>query len=410
MSHETSDAHFEELAKTNPSKLMRLISDGSLPSHRLTYAAEILGRGVQSGEVTTILLGLLHHVHPSVREGAILGLDGQVFDERMVTALTVLEGTDPSPGVRTVAKGHLLAWLKERDSPLPWNYEDHALATGGRFVEPAVVIRETFAPDPAVVAQAKASVMRTLSTTTQCEYVGYRGNGCTTLATCFGSYDGDRPQYRCDEHCGHCQDDGMCTPHRSDSPTTMPCARCGDAIPYRADDNDPREKAMDCCRACDEAVLKQCWDDERAKVASLTERLRSAAAKSPPPDIDGDMSALILGGSFGCRADVIAIEKLEGFAYGTKGGGVVSGLVASSAIAGGIAWLAHELGIRCVEISASRWRGMIVGRPNATDAMVKVAIMRLIPSFPSRSNCHERDAAGCGLAAAWSLGGERRAS
>ena len=59
-------------------------------------------------------------------------------------------------------------------------------------------------------------------------------------------------------------------PPTAPTPTEMPCARCGIGIPYRADEVDPTCNAMDCCRACYEAVLRECWESERAKVATLT--------------------------------------------------------------------------------------------------------------------------------------------
>lgn len=60
------------------------------------------------------------------------------------------------------------------------------------------------------------------------------------------------------------------------------------------------------------------------------------------------------------------------------------------------------------EVTASEWRRGIVGRPSASDAMIKAAIVRQVAGWPSRSNEHERDAAGVALAAFNMARGSRR--
>jgi len=107
-------------------------------------------------------------------------------------------------------------------------------------------------------------------------------------------------------------------------------------------------------------------------------------------------------------ADVVAVEKLEGIAFPTKGGGVVASLIASSNVAGGIAWSAATLGIRVVEMSAREWRRLVCRNPSASDAQVKEAVERLVHGLPKRTNCHVRDAVGLALAVGWHLGGEAR--
>ncbi len=104
-------------------------------------------------------------------------------------------------------------------------------------------------------------------------------------------------------------------------------------------------------------------------------------------------------------ADIVAVEKIEGIAYAAKGGGIVGALVASSSIAGGIAWLARERGHRVVEMTARAWRGLVLGRPQASDQQIKAAIPGLIHGMPKTSNCHVRDALGLAVGVAWSMGG-----
>ncbi|MGE0792468.1 MAG: crossover junction endodeoxyribonuclease RuvC [Sandaracinaceae bacterium] len=105
------------------------------------------------------------------------------------------------------------------------------------------------------------------------------------------------------------------------------------------------------------------------------------------------------------RIDVVAVERLEGFAFPSKGPGIVSGLIAGSRAAGVTAAIAWSLGIRVVEMTANTWRRLVLGRPAATDALIANVIPRLVHGWPKRSNVHVRDAGGLALGVAWHLGG-----
>lgn len=105
---------------------------------------------------------------------------------------------------------------------------------------------------------------------------------------------------------------------------------------------------------------------------------------------------------------IIAIEKLEGIAFGPKGAGIVPHLISASNAAGvakGAAQLLATRGQLAIhEASARTWRSAVVGKANASDAGIKVAIQRLVPNWPKVSNSHERDAAGVAIHAARVLG------
>jgi HEAT repeat protein len=73
-----------------------------MPITDLTFAAEIAGRIDDSEKVRPILLGLLQHPAPIVREGAIYGLAGHV-DSSVISELKRLTATDLSRAVRTAA-------------------------------------------------------------------------------------------------------------------------------------------------------------------------------------------------------------------------------------------------------------------------------------------------------------------
>lgn len=105
---------------------------------------------------------------------------------------------------------------------------------------------------------------------------------------------------------------------------------------------------------------------------------------------------------------IIAIEKLEGIAFAPKGAGIVPHLISASNAAGvakGAAQLLATRGQLAIhEASARTWRSAVVGKANASDAGIKVAIQRLVPNWPKVSNSHERDACGVAIHAARVVG------
>jgi Holliday junction resolvasome RuvABC endonuclease subunit len=103
--------------------------------------------------------------------------------------------------------------------------------------------------------------------------------------------------------------------------------------------------------------------------------------------------------------DVVAIEKIAGFAFAPKGPGVVSALIASASVAGMIAEVSRTCVRRVVEMTARESRKLICNRANASDALVKTVVMRLVHGMPLRSNSHVRDAVVVAMGAAWHLGG-----
>ena len=98
-----SEALFEYLVTEDPDKALRLIESGEVRPGVLTYAAEIAGRELPADVVVPVLLRLLKHPAPVVREGAVYGL--REHDEpRVLGALQALQ-KDKSPAVRSAAAG-----------------------------------------------------------------------------------------------------------------------------------------------------------------------------------------------------------------------------------------------------------------------------------------------------------------
>lgn len=89
---------FDRLEKEYPELLLDWVNSGELRPSQLTFAAENLG---QIPEALPILLDLLNHESPLVREGAVIGLARlkDLIDDKV----EVLANSDISPGVRHVA-------------------------------------------------------------------------------------------------------------------------------------------------------------------------------------------------------------------------------------------------------------------------------------------------------------------
>ena len=93
---------FEELAITEPQRLINLLTSNTLAFHDLTFAAEAAGR-IRSQASVEALLGLLKHHSPLVREGAVYGLSTIVDRDWVRMHLEYLAKHDPVSGVREAA-------------------------------------------------------------------------------------------------------------------------------------------------------------------------------------------------------------------------------------------------------------------------------------------------------------------
>jgi HEAT repeat protein len=104
---------FVKLAKTDPQKLRDLILGGTLGSTDLTFAAEAVFWTNQD-MILELLIPLLDHPKPYVREGALIGLQGLTeVSDAILTKIKQISIEDYSPGVRATAQ-ELLNDLKVR--------------------------------------------------------------------------------------------------------------------------------------------------------------------------------------------------------------------------------------------------------------------------------------------------------
>jgi HEAT repeat protein len=67
-------SEIDRLSKWNFKKLITLLSDPTLDSDTLAYAAEVAGNNIASNIIRSPLEKLLNHKDSIVREGAIFGL------------------------------------------------------------------------------------------------------------------------------------------------------------------------------------------------------------------------------------------------------------------------------------------------------------------------------------------------
>ena len=103
MSH---SERFERLAKCDQSELARLIKfDLADQPNQLTFSAEAVGLVADSALAVSILLPLLSHATPVVREGAVYGICPHLKSSTEALAvLREMASNDPSPGVRESAQ------------------------------------------------------------------------------------------------------------------------------------------------------------------------------------------------------------------------------------------------------------------------------------------------------------------
>lgn len=96
---------FTALADDDPSRLAAWIASGDLSRAHLSHAAEALGAGTEGATTPAliqILLRLLEHESPLVREGSVYGLAFHM-GSRVRSILGRVAKSDPSPGVRAAA-------------------------------------------------------------------------------------------------------------------------------------------------------------------------------------------------------------------------------------------------------------------------------------------------------------------
>lgn len=102
------EAAFRFLVARYPDSLLLLIESGRMEAADLTYAVEIAGEMPWSQDNCRVLMAMLGHVSPMVREGALYGLAFHPRQE-VLERISEVARTDKSPAVREAA----LAILEE---------------------------------------------------------------------------------------------------------------------------------------------------------------------------------------------------------------------------------------------------------------------------------------------------------
>ena len=102
-----SESALESLATQEPEEFLAVIASERLEPADLTLAAEIAGTITSLASVVPVLLNLLKHPSPMVREGAVYGLSSHLsWSKQARRALNRLltSKEEPSPGVRRAAE------------------------------------------------------------------------------------------------------------------------------------------------------------------------------------------------------------------------------------------------------------------------------------------------------------------
>lgn len=99
------------------------------------------------------------------------------------------------------------------------------------------------------------------------------------------------------------------------------------------------------------------------------------------------------------KPELVAIERILDVVdfRGNVRANYAQGLALSNWIGGLLAGVARSQGVRVATPSAHEWRSSLCGTRMATDAQVKQMVRLRCPSWPAKSNPHERDAAGVAL-------------
>lgn len=104
-----SENELKDLAQKNPKELSRILISPNSDIQTLTFGAELLG-----GEITdeTLVVApfrmLLKHIHATVREGAMIGVEAFYADKKppqdILDRLKLMSKMDPSPVLKEMAK------------------------------------------------------------------------------------------------------------------------------------------------------------------------------------------------------------------------------------------------------------------------------------------------------------------
>lgn len=105
----------------------------------------------------------------------------------------------------------------------------------------------------------------------------------------------------------------------------------------------------------------------------------------------------------GTHWDVLAIERVQGLVYSSKGNGASGHLIETADFAGELRGTGRTIARfgdgskRVTSFTAREWRKAIVGKPNPENREVTPVVLRMVNGWPKRSNNHERDAGGVAI-------------
>lgn len=125
-----------------------------------------------------------------------------------------------------------------------------------------------------------------------------------------------------------------------------------------------------------------------------------------------DNLANVFEETYGEAVPDVAVEEPTGFVFQAFRGPT---LLATAAVAGGIAWWGESLGMGVHRMSSEVVRATLIGKTRMRgkelrgdrDKLVKLALAGVVLGLPAKSNVHVRDALALAVVASWRLAGAR---
>jgi HEAT repeat protein len=108
-------ARIEDLCVNHKDKVVEIVSrmiDYS-PS-TLTYLAEEINRCFKTKDAAPLLVKLLNHEHPVVREGALIGIEEHLSNKTLLNLLTKISKEDEREIIREIAADIIKKYKEEK--------------------------------------------------------------------------------------------------------------------------------------------------------------------------------------------------------------------------------------------------------------------------------------------------------
>jgi hypothetical protein len=110
-----TEERLQAMATDSPDELLKMIAGNAIPVHMLSFAAEYAGASIETEKVVPVLLMLLKHSRPTVREGAVYGLKKHRSPEVMAALGDIARNDHPI--LREIAEDALESMVELMEEP-----------------------------------------------------------------------------------------------------------------------------------------------------------------------------------------------------------------------------------------------------------------------------------------------------